>query len=483
MAGTVYPQAIDTSAELPDAVDSVTPVRAIELNRIKQAVIAIETELGVKPSRTYGTVRNRLDTIEAVLASSGGGGSILPIGASIGQTIIWDGNDWAPSTDFSPENIKTSGVFILDGHVSTPSVSNAGSGIIYFDTALNKFRVSQNGDAYVDLLGISGSLGGDLSGTISAAVVTGLQTYDIDTTAPLDGEILTWVDVDGYWAPKPAPVSFSAGGDLSGTNISQTVIAINGTSVDSNPSANQVLVATSSADSIWSQIVDGYVSASAAIAGTKISPDFGSQNIISTGNLEVSAATLSEKITFEDIAAPAVSGTGEGVIYFDSTANKFRVSENGGAYIDLVAASSLPIIQYIIPLVAGNKSADSTTATSVGSTPGAFSLDDYPATFGLLTRTITFKATIYTSVDLVQTEIQLYAFDDAAAVSSSVLTNSAASNKSLPYSVEATITVGTISGTLRSDIDQIYQVLLRRTSGSPGDESVVSNASLYITYA
>jgi hypothetical protein len=41
-------------------------------------------------------------------------------------------------------------------------------------------------------------------------------------------------------------------------------------------------------------------------------------------------------LTQRGIAAQAVSGTGEGVIYFDSTANKFKVSQNGGGYTDLV---------------------------------------------------------------------------------------------------------------------------------------------------
>ena len=36
------------------------------------------------------------------------------------------------------------------------------------------------------------------------------------------------------------------------------------------------------------------------------------------------------------MAAPAVSPSGQGRIYFDSTANKFKASQNGAAYVDLV---------------------------------------------------------------------------------------------------------------------------------------------------
>jgi hypothetical protein len=39
------------------------------------------------------------------------------------------------------------------------------------------------------------------------------------------------------------------------------------------------------------------------------------------------------------MAAPALSPAGQGRIYFDSTSNKFRISENGGAYTDLIGGT------------------------------------------------------------------------------------------------------------------------------------------------
>lgn len=44
--------------------------------------------------------------------------------------------------------------------------------------------------------------------------------------------------------------------------------------------------------------------------------------------------------TVRGMAAPAASPAGQGRIYFDSTANKFRVSENNGAYVDLVGGGA-----------------------------------------------------------------------------------------------------------------------------------------------
>jgi hypothetical protein len=82
---TVYPDAIDSSSQLPLAVDNVTPVKAEIVNRQRSAILAIEAELGIQPSGIYGTARARLDAIEARIAdlaeqlealTIAGGGSI-----------------------------------------------------------------------------------------------------------------------------------------------------------------------------------------------------------------------------------------------------------------------------------------------------------------------------------------------------------------------------------------------------------------------
>ncbi len=52
------------------------------------------------------------------------------------------------------------------------------------------------------------------------------------------------------------------------------------------------------------------------------------------------ALDLNGAQTFRGMAAPAVSPAGQGRMYFDTTANKFKVSQNGGAYADLVGGGS-----------------------------------------------------------------------------------------------------------------------------------------------
>jgi len=85
---TRYPDNVDTggtgaSATLPDVIDNVSPVSAIVVNRLRNAILAIENELGINPSERFGTVRDRLDCLEFGPCGSGGGGSL--------STILQDG--------------------------------------------------------------------------------------------------------------------------------------------------------------------------------------------------------------------------------------------------------------------------------------------------------------------------------------------------------------------------------------------------------
>lgn len=73
---TVYPCAIDSSDQLPITVDNQTPVKAEVVNRHRESIIAIESELGINPSSTYTTVRARLDAIESAITEVGSIGGI-----------------------------------------------------------------------------------------------------------------------------------------------------------------------------------------------------------------------------------------------------------------------------------------------------------------------------------------------------------------------------------------------------------------------
>jgi len=64
----------------------------------------------------------------------------------------------------------------------------------------------------------SGSASGDLGGTYPSPDVVALQGVSVDTAAPADGQLLTYVDANGKWEPKDPPegVTFVAVRDALG---------------------------------------------------------------------------------------------------------------------------------------------------------------------------------------------------------------------------------------------------------------------------
>jgi hypothetical protein len=55
-------------------------------------------------------------------------------------------------------------------------------------------------------------LAGDLAGTSVSPTVTGLQGRDVDSGAPADGDVLTWVNADSKWEAQAATGGTGGGG-------------------------------------------------------------------------------------------------------------------------------------------------------------------------------------------------------------------------------------------------------------------------------
>jgi len=60
----MYPGQIDDNISMPSVIDNKTHLNADIYNRLRNAIIAVEQELGVKPSGIYTTVKSRIDNIE-----------------------------------------------------------------------------------------------------------------------------------------------------------------------------------------------------------------------------------------------------------------------------------------------------------------------------------------------------------------------------------------------------------------------------------
>lgn len=133
-------------------------------------------------------------------------------------------------------------------------------------------------------------------------------------------------------------------------------------------------------------ISDAQVSPTAAIQGTKISPNFGSQAITTTGTatlgstavtaLSTSLITNSGKSVYTAISAPTVSGSAQAAIYFDSSSNQLLISQNAGNYVPVVGNVQVVSTTYLV------LTTDSDIFTNLNSSAFTVTLPATPARVG-----------------------------------------------------------------------------------------------------
>jgi len=162
-----YPAQIDTTLSLPTAVDNLTPVQGKIFNKLRDAVLSIESELGVKPSATYSTVKARIDALEGIVGNL----QIIELDKDLGGSLeapLVIGIQGRPVSTVPPQPGE---VYVWDGIAWIPQPQSGG--------------------------GSGGGItpGGDLAGGPFIQTVIGLQNRPINSTAPSKYQALVWSGV------------------------------------------------------------------------------------------------------------------------------------------------------------------------------------------------------------------------------------------------------------------------------------------------
>lgn len=133
---TVYPANIDDNITLPLANDNITITNADTINRLRAAIIAIESELGVKPSSIYATVRARLDNLEDQIIAGGGfvaAGDLS--GSPIDQIVV--GLQGRPVANIAPTDGYVLMWIAADNNWEPKIISGFSGGITYKVTSVS----------------------------------------------------------------------------------------------------------------------------------------------------------------------------------------------------------------------------------------------------------------------------------------------------------------------------------------------------------
>ncbi len=191
------------------------------------------------------------------------------------------------------------------------------------------------------------TMGGDVTGTTSVSVVEAIQGNPVEATtlgSTEDGYVLTWDNGDAEWQAKPTAPLVSFGGDLSGSNTSQTVEKVKGTVVTTaggSLATGKVLRVTGVATADW-----GAVDLADTDAVTGILPKANQESQDLAGDVSgTTAASIVDKLKGKslntNIGTAGASQDGY-VITWDDSSTSYKLLETASSFVvggDLTGSS------------------------------------------------------------------------------------------------------------------------------------------------
>ncbi|MGZ5278779.1 MAG: tail fiber domain-containing protein, partial [Pseudobdellovibrionaceae bacterium] len=201
--------------------------------------------------------------------------------------------------------LDISGAMTAQGMPSAPSVSATNTGRIYYDFTANKFKVSQNGAAYTDLVASGGitSLGGETGATQTLAIsvdnsvstptltsASNAHTWKIPlaSNAGTTAGLLNKTDYDLFAAKLGTTTSFA--GDVSGAYNATIVQRIQGKAVAAATVSGQMMIynGTSWANNVISG--DATLADTGVLTLNKVPISKGGTNATTFGNNRIIAS-------------------------------------------------------------------------------------------------------------------------------------------------------------------------------------------------
>jgi hypothetical protein len=468
-----YPAQIDNSVSLPSAIDNFTPVTGDAVNRLRDAILAIETELGVKPSGVYTSVRNRLDTIENLFNLD-----IVSLNGDLGGTTqhpLVIGLQGRPIDTVQPNVNK---VLTWNGIVWTPSHVATLQGLPVSATPPNSNQVLT------------------WSGTIwQPSHVATLQGRPIDSIEPNNGQVLAWNGT--AWQPS----NVSANLTVLPTHIVLPIELnfLNGDGYNSFSSPKRVGARTLDLSLIPPSYVDGRIRTMKFKADLEVTNSATDGYVLLkdvTSNVTIYNTLLTTKnLASTELSAVIYSGTTDGYIR-DDVVHMYEVQiyVTGGGSNDFVICRNARIevtysdpilVTALVPLalpidinfICGTQSNGFATPASGGGRK--IDMSKFPLSLpDNRTRVMKFYVDAEVSAPGVDGYVQLFDTTNNVVITGTTFRFTS----TVTTEQNVTLLVGNSNGKIRNDMEARYEIRLWKISGSPADRIICNNARITVTY-
>ncbi len=256
---------------------------------------------------------------------------------NIGTTSQTKSGPLTVSNTLTATNIVTSNTMLLTP-ISAPTCDTGGKGKLYYDTTANKAYYC-NGSSWEEM----GGGGGWTDGGTSVYLTTSTDSVGIGTTSP--------TSILGLGGAEARTIQMERGTVANTAGFDLTIKAGGATSGATNKAGGDLILSSGIATGTGASGI-GFRTVTAGATGTTDRTPAIQMVISGAGNVGIGTMSpggkldISGDLILRGMTVPVASSAGQGKIYFDSTANRFMVSENSGTFSPLIDYPAIFYNQY-----------------------------------------------------------------------------------------------------------------------------------------